>query len=207
MLELAKANSNSFSMRLTVKERSKKMLDDYLISHCSPTLAGIKTGSLFSMGKKDTGFVRNEIRELNRKFSSRGLRIIPLTHKDTTLIYAYRPEKLSEDLNKPLARSILSSRGYSCSDPDLCLVRLMRKLKEEGEFPHEIGLFLGYPPKDVLGFLNSSTEGVKCVGCWKVYGDPKEALKTFKKFDECTRAYKDLAKHGSHLDELIVRVC
>lgn len=183
------------------------MLDDYLVAHCSPTLAGIKTGSLFSLRLTDKESVINEIRDLNRRFTSRGLRIIPLKYKDSILIYAYRPSQLDKDLRCPLACSILKSKGYDIKSADLCLVKLINKLKAEGDFPHEIGLFLGYPPTDVAGFIHSSTEGVKCVGCWKVYGNLKEAQDTFSRYERCTKAYKDLIKHGSHLDELIVRVC
>ncbi len=35
--------------------------------------------------------------------------------------------------------------------------------------PHEIGIFLGIPLKDVMGL--SSLENTKC-GMWRVYGDP-----------------------------------
>ncbi|MBR5180388.1 MAG: DUF3793 family protein [Lachnospiraceae bacterium] len=41
-----------------------------------------------------------------------------------------------------------------------------------------MGLFLGYPPFDVKCFMNDSRENVKQVGCWKVYGDEEEAVKS-----------------------------
>lgn len=48
------------------------------------------------------------------------------------------------------------------------------------DFPHEIGLFLGYPLEDVQGFIENRAEGYKCVGCWKVYGDEEYAKQEFR---------------------------
>ena len=53
----------------------------------------------------------------------------------------------------------------------------MQRLGQAAEFPHEIGLFLGYPPEDVQGFLENRL--CKCVGCWKVYGDEQAAQNGF----------------------------
>ena len=36
--------------------------------------------------------------------------------------------------------------------------RLIKRLNEDAEFPHEIGLFPGYPPEDVRGFIENRAE-------------------------------------------------
>ena len=46
---------------------------------------------------------------------------------------------------------------------------------ESGEFPHEVGLFLSYPPEDVKGFIDHRANDFKCAGLWKVYGDEEKA--------------------------------
>ena len=51
--------------------------------------------------------------------------------------------------------------------PEQCLARLIERLKDADEFPHEIGLFLGYPPEDVEGFIQEPN-GQKYTGIWKV---------------------------------------
>lgn len=45
----------------------------------------------------------------------------------------------------------------------------MRRLQRFEAFPHEIGLFLSYPPEDVRGFIEHKGHESKCEGCWKVY--------------------------------------
>ncbi len=44
------------------------------------------------------------------------------------------------------------------------------------QFPHEIGLFLGYPPEDVCGYIRNKGKCQKCTGHWQVYGDENFAL-------------------------------
>ena len=42
---------------------------------------------------------------------------------------------------------------------------------ESKEFPHEIGIFLGYPLKDVLGFMGYGKKELTEVKNWRIYGD------------------------------------
>ena len=89
------------------------MLMNALVEHCSPTLAGIKTGNMFSVSNDLTDLL-SEIRELNRIMTSRGLRLIPLRRSDKrTLIYLYRPDYLKKDLDLPEAQEILEELGKS----------------------------------------------------------------------------------------------
>ncbi len=118
-----------------------------------------------------------------------GIRILPLRYRDgRALIYAYRPSKLSQDLQQADACSLLEKRGYTFGAPERCIIQLMQRLADGGEFPHEIGLFLGYPPEDVSGFIENRAKGYKCVGEWKVYGDADKAKETFAEYRKCTEA-------------------
>ena len=75
---------------------------------------------------------------------------------------------------------------------------------ESGEFPHEVGLFLSYPPEDVKGFIDNHAANFKCAGVWKVYGDEQRARQTFEKYKKCTQIYCDLWRSGSGLEQLAV---
>lgn len=175
-----------------------------LVEYCAPTLAGIKTGNIFSV-RSDRIKVNNEIRKLNRILVCKGLRLIPIRNKgDSMLIYLYRPERLTHDLDDPGAEEILREKGYPCGNSNCCLVELVKHLKNDINFPHEIGLFLGYPPSDVKGFMEDPRKGVKCVGCWKVYSNECEAQKIFDKYKKCTAIYSKESERGKHLESLIV---
>lgn len=181
------------------------MLLQALVDHCSPTLAGIKTGNLFPLHSEGDDVIP-EIRELNRILVRKGLRMIPVKRDNRhTLIYVYRPERLQKDLALPEAEEILLEKGYPCGSPDRCVTCLMKHLASDAEFPHEIGLFLSYPPSDVKSFMENTSEGVQCVGCWKAYSNAREAEKIFERFRKCTTVYRALVKKGRSLEQLIVQ--
>ncbi|WP_026510686.1 MULTISPECIES: DUF3793 family protein [unclassified Butyrivibrio] len=182
------------------------MGDQLLIRLCSPTLAGLKTGNLFSVEIDDRDRFNCEVREFNSRLCGKGLRMIPVKYsKGHVLIYLYRPSFLKRDFANEEVCKILKEKGYSYKNADLCVAQLARHLSSDPSFPHEIGLFLGYPVEDVLGFMKSPEEGVKYTGFWKVYGDKDAALKTFDKYKKCTEIYSHAHKQGASLEQLVVK--
>lgn len=180
------------------------MSEELVIRHCAPTMANIKTANLFSGTFADRKEMYDEVRSLNHRLKGKGIRILPLYFdKGRGLIYVYRPGKLSRDLQSCKACQLLKSCGYPCSEQNECLRHLMQRLKESGEFPHEIGLFLGYPPEDVDGFINRRSE-CKCCGCWKVYGNVDEAQRQFARFRKCSDLYWKQWKMGKSIERLTV---
>lgn len=181
------------------------MSEVLLVKHCSPTLAGMKTGNLFSCSFPDENEMKECIRCWNRMLTKKGLRVIPFRYqKGRALIYVYRPALLSKDLNHNIAKRLLMERGYTMETSERCVIQLMRRICKCEEFPHEIGLFLGYPPEDVCGFIENKASSCKCVGCWKVYSDAETAQKTFAKFKKCTDVYCDLFAKGRSIERLTV---
>lgn len=181
------------------------MSDEIIIETCSPTLAGLKTGSMFSTKYTDRGELFRELKRLNLLLVPKGLRIIPLRFtSDRALIYLYRPASLSHDLAGREARRILESRGYVPEDESQCIHCLVGRLKQEAEFPHEIGLFLGYPAEDVAGFIEKGARACLCSGIWKVYSDRERALELFSRYKKCSAAYKAQFRRGKGLGALAV---
>ena len=180
------------------------MSEEVLIRHCSPTLAGIKTGNMFTVAFGDETELREDLRTFNRRLASKGVRIVPLRCKENrALLYLYRPKKLADDLKHSEAKDILEENGYPES-PGRCVSYLRSRLMKNGEFPHEVGLFLGYPPEDVSGFIKNGAQACKCVGCWKVYGDADKAQKQFERFKKCTKIYQKQYANGRPLTKLTV---
>ena len=181
------------------------MSEKVLIENCSPTMAGLKTGSLFSCEFKSRKELLENIRRLNVRLVPRGVRMVPVKFAgDRALIYMYRPKKLSKDLCDSTALSILSTKLYPTENAQNCVAELVKRLKTQEEFPHEIGIFLGYPLEDVEGFMNHKEEGCKCVGTWKVYGDVEQAEAAFRRFKRCTMIYQRAFAQGWTLEELTV---
>ncbi len=183
------------------------MSEEMIIAQCSPTMAGLKTGNLFTCQIKSKKEVIERIRTLNSRLVPRGARILPLkVDGKRALIYMYRPARLKKDLSHALAVRILTERAYPIGSPERCIKELIHRLNENKNFPHEIGLFLGYPPEDVDGFIENKAACAKYVGTWKVYGDEETAKNKFAQYRKCTQVYgKCFQKHNS-FDRLIVTV-
>ena len=87
------------------------MSEEILIRQGAPTLAGIKTGSLFPCPCDDREALLTDVRRLNRQLVPKGLCLLPIRFKDgQALLYLYRPAVLHRDLQDGLAQRILTRR-------------------------------------------------------------------------------------------------
>ena len=205
------------------------MSEDLIVRHCAPTLAGLKTGNMFTATFTSKTQLDSEVQQLNHILADKGLRITVLriachaiqsksrsknsnkrrgTHCGKgcirALIYIYRPGRLQSDLDAEEAKDILLRFGYEGSNLDGCISRLADRIYECDEFPHEVGLFLGYPPEDVKGFIELGGRSSKASGYWKVYGDVDRAQKQFERFSKCTGVYLECLGRGLPITKLAV---
>ena len=183
------------------------MSEENFIRQCAPTLAGIKTGTIFPVPVETMSQLTADIRELNRILVPKGLRLLTLRVRDNTaLLYLYRPAWLQRDLQDQLAESLLREAGYGTRSSEQCVAHLVQRFRSGGEFPHEVGLFLSYPPRDVRGFIENHAANYKCTGLWKVYDDVDLAQRLFSKYKTCTAIYCALWRSGTGIDRLAVAV-
>ena len=183
------------------------MSEEILVKQGAPTLAGIKTGSLFPCPCEDREALLSDIRKLNRRLSPKGLCLLPIRFlAGQALLYLYRPAGLRRDLRDAQASELLRQAGYGDESCARCVAWLACRFREGKEFPHEVGLFLSYPPQDVRGFIENHAVNYKCAGLWKVYGDEALARRLFDKFRKCTDIYCALWRAGSGIDQLAVAV-
>lgn len=181
------------------------MSEEMIIRHCAPTLAGIKTGNIFCCDYNTKEELWVFLRGLNQKLVKKGLRVLPLRLENgRAMIYVFRPNRLKKDLAHGTATRLLNERNYTTHSTDRCVLELMAQLKCHAEFPHEIGLFLGYPPEDVDGFIENGAANSKYTGLWKVYGNVDAAIKTFAKYKKCTDVYSTHYAKGRSIERLTV---
>ncbi|MGO1469998.1 MAG: DUF3793 family protein [Tissierella sp.] len=176
-----------------------------IVRHCSPTLAGIKTGNLFSYSFDCIKKLETQTKKLNVILNPKGVYIRILRNKSNrVLVYVYRPKKLVSDfLNKDI-RNFLYGYGYTDFDANNCIDKLSKKLYENEVFPHEIGLFLEYPLNDVKGFIENNGQNYKYAGIWKVYSDESKAKEIFKRYKLCTKTYCERLAEGLSVEQLIL---
>lgn len=181
------------------------MLEKYLVAHCSPTLAGLKSANIFSYSFTSIKLLNEQLELCRKDLSPKGVSVRVLRcSENTALIYVYRSHKVQEELKKQGVSDFLSNYGYETDQINLCLQRLSLRITSHSEFPHEIGLFLGYPLDDVKGFIKHKGKNSRCSGCWKVYNNECEAKKLFARFEKCRSIYHELFNRGRTVSQLTV---
>ncbi len=177
-----------------------------LIEHCSLTLSALKTASLFTAKFESKAGLNSDIELWNEKFLHSGVKLQLLKASDNSaLVYMYREDMLLNDMKNLRAKAILSQYGYGNLSVTAAIERLSQRLCTYKEFPHEIGLFLGYPPSDVEGFICNKGQNCNLCKYWKVYGNENEALLKFAKYDKCKAVYKKLWYEGRDILRLTVK--
>lgn len=186
-------------------ERSFEAL---LVSQCSPTLAGVKPANLFSCRLSSLEEVARCAVHWSGQLALCGIsiRVLKLCEQTSTaLVCVYRQKWLNALLAQAPIRTFLAHAGYADGqNADGMLDQLSLRLCAQQEFPHEIGIFLGYPLEDVVGFIDNKGRNFTCCGCWKTYGDPAEAEKRFRIYEKCTSIYRRLFERGTPIIQLAV---
>ena len=191
----------------------ERNFETVMIEQCSPVLAGLKAAGLFRYETRDCKDLAQRVRGWNERLGEKGLRVRVLkgcarTHR--YLVYVYRESRLREVLADENVRGFLAQEGYqlpeAAGDCEPLLRQLSRRLCCAAEFPHEIGIFLGYPLADVVGFIENRGQNFTCCGCWKAYGDPAAARQHFAQLRKCTAVYLRLFHSGTPIQRLAVAV-
>ena len=115
------------------------MSEEMLVCHCSPTLAGLKTGSLLSCPYSSQKMIIKEIREFNQKLTQKGIRNYPGSHiRQTDAGLCLSSRKVKRRFSDEKTQIILKCKGYDCTNLSQCICRLIQKLQSDPDFPHEI---------------------------------------------------------------------
>lgn len=185
------------------------MSEMLLVTHCSPTLAGMKVGNLFSCSCYCTKQLKAVVSQWNKVLNPKGVYVkIMKYEEERVLIYVYRKMALLNEINRMEIKRFLEGEGYEYSGADVDIESILnalgRKLRIGDGFPHEIGIFLGYPFEDVLGFIENEGKNYKHVGYWKVYSDECAAKKLFSKYKKCTNVYCRCWNEGTCISRLTI---
>lgn len=178
-----------------------------LIEQCAPTLAGMKPANLFRIQGASLDALCKMADHWNRLLSPLGMRVQTLKQCPKTtasIIYVYREEWVRRILTDSDTQHFLSDTGYTLTDLNGMLEQLAYRLCLDQDYPHEIGVFLGYPLEDVVGFIENQGRNFNYCGYWKVYGDPVCAQQCFARYRSCTELYKELYQAGTPILRMVV---
>lgn len=184
-----------------IKTMDLDAAETQLALHCAPLITGLKVSNLLIV---QNGQVKN-VQQLFYQTEISCFILYTGEHKTVLLLYRFQP--LRGFLAKPQACKMLRESGYY----DLAFEGLLSGfagrytayMQGRAEFPHEMGLFLGYPVEDVRGFMENHGKNFLCAGYWKVYQNEKEKVRLFHKFDLAKELLIRLAAEGVHMPDII----
>ena len=178
-----------------------------LVRHCAPTLAGMKPGSIFCFNHSPLEVSRQKVCQWNKQLAPFGLTVQILLERpgsSSVIVFVYRHDRLEQMLSDDAYQSFLAQAGYERTNLDDLLEQLAQRLRTQPEFPHEIGVFLGYPLRDVIGFIKNHGRNFTCCGFWKSYGDPAEMQVCFACYRRCIQTYVAMFEQGIPIERLAV---
>jgi len=160
---------------------ARDCLASFLAYESAEILAGVKPANLINLVDRDHHCGRNFYRlwkEGGRALLAQsGLVGRELIDRgDSLLLLVYAPQLLETLLLRTATRAMLQRAGYAVADSEAVLSELEERCRVGEGFPHEIGIFLGYPLKDVAAFLGWVALPFTAQGPWKIYGQPEMSL-------------------------------
>lgn len=158
--------------------------------YCGPALAGIKPANMICIKKNKLPLFKSLLQDYNTNMNRHDIyfSIINETEK-SYLLLVYRKAKLAAYLSSPEVSEHLTEVGYAnTEDIDNCIECLCSRFQATYGLPDEIGLFLGYPMEDVIGFKENKGKNCLMSKYWKVYSNVQEAEKLFSRYDKCKSA-------------------
>lgn len=162
---------------------------------CAPVIFGIKPSNLLIIDK-------SYAKGLKTLIESTGLKARCFDHRSEKQVwFLFREEALREQLSDSDNRAFMVSYGYTeeMELDDMLIYAAKRfRLYKNGQigFPHEMGIFLGYPLGDVKGFIRHKGRNCLCTGYWKVYENKQQALETFKLYSKVKGIAMDMVQQG-----------
>ena len=180
----------------------EKKLWEVIANQCAPVLTDVKPSNLLILtNEEEEAFLQmEELPGISRLCLYEG------EHKSTWLLC--RRDRLESELVWPQTGEFLKQYGYRMVQESLDekLLRLQYRFAEYKEgrqpFPHEMGVFLGYPLGDVKGFIEHHGKEYLCSGYWKVYQDEQKAKSTSQLYQSVRDAVLQLIMAGSNLYEI-----
>ena len=122
------------------------------------------------------------------------------------LIYDRQP--LIQYLQYKTVRGMLRQMGYQTSDLAGILQEFARRcrcyMNTKQQFPHEMGLILGYPPEDVSGFILHKGKDYLYSGYWKVYGNVDYAVEVFQRYEKAKELVLTWVIRGGTIRDILI---
>lgn len=156
---------------------------EWLATELAPTIIGSKPATVLSF--RDSAF--QAALTIWRQHGCDALKktlvqFLPLRYgPNLETVLFYQTDALQQCITDDQHKSFLRELGYPVDESlDICLALLRERFSHS--CPHEVGVLLGIPLKDVLGFMDRTDLPLTCRKEWCVYGNPDASLAAMGRF-------------------------
>lgn len=176
-------------------------IENQIVLQCAPLIVGLRISSLFIISKKNLKQIHGLLRESQICYY-----VFYLT-EERAVILLYHCRRLEDYLGCTEVRDFLGERGY----PRIRLGDILQEFRRRyrhycmgtGDFPHELGLILGYPIEDVKGFIQYKGKNPLYAGYWKVYTDVPAKRELFRMFELAKEMLVEFLRNGIDIQDII----
>lgn len=194
--------AREWQLRWQAMSCGEAALDQWLLIHAAPVIFAEKAGELLALPITQFPLTKEEILRGCEQFARQhNVRCRELCHSEHSYkLIVYVPGRVRSQLAKTPPCSLCETLGYCMGiDAEEFLAEIVRRWQQCGTLPHEIGLALGYPIKDVLGFMGLNE--LPCTGCfgWRAYGDPKPSYQASASYQAARQYAQRVASLATHL--------
>ena len=184
-----------------VKQMDLSKVETRLALQCAPVILGIKISNLLIVSSMDEALV-------GRILDGTQIDFYCLSQQDKKTIYLlFRSMEFEAYLSNPNVQGILRRFGYQDLSFSAILQtfhnRYVTYVKNGKDFPHEMGLLLGYPTEDVEGFINNKGKNYLYAGYWKVYQNVEEKKLLFEAYENAKEGLVLLVANGYSIRPVI----
>lgn len=184
-----------------VKGMDLENIETQLALQCAPLITGLKVSNLLIIPKGNEEVVKRILNRTGISF----YRLIQTRTKTTFLLF--RRNELEEFLSDENVKNVFIRAGYKSLQIGKILrtfsLRYEAYIQGDKSFPHEMGLLLGYPVEDVVGFVENNGKNFLYSGYWKVYENQKDKVKLFDKFKVAEETLIHLLSNGLSMSDII----
>lgn len=175
--------------------------EKWIVQLLGPVLLGEKPAEIVSFPKKDNLELRG-IKDIFSKCNKVSYKEFVAFNGCKKILF-YNNKLLDSTLSDLRNLVFLKKLGYGEKySLDNYLGHLIKKM-EKDSIPHEIGVFLGYPLKDVIGFMGHPSLKLTKINGWNVYGDSRLSDEKYVKFNNAKQQIRKMLEKNS--PEMIVQ--
>ncbi|KAB2833225.1 MAG: DUF3793 family protein [Candidatus Dadabacteria bacterium] len=166
---------------------SEPEFQKWLFIHIAGVLFGGKAGELLTLTHDQCGLGFEKQLDVIERLSAKWEYSYLLLHQgaDTAKVIFYTPAEVRKALSEIPPCILIGDLKYEAGiEPEEFLNEIKLRWKENGKIPHEVGVALGYPVKDVLGYMGLLPLECNGICGWRIYGNPDSSLNKCRMYVE-----------------------